>query len=64
MSATNHTPNYTLPQFIATDVPTWLVDVNGAFSDIDTAIHNAQEAAGAAGVYTRALLIMGNGYEA
>lgn len=48
MSATNHTPNYTLPQFIATDVPTWLVDVNGAFSDIDTAIHNAQEAAGGA----------------
>ena len=48
MSATNHTPNYTLPQFIATDVPTWLVDVNGAFSDIDTAIHNAQEAAGTA----------------
>lgn len=48
MSATNHTTNYSLPQFIATDVPTWLVDVNGAFSDIDTAIHNAQEAAGAA----------------
>lgn len=48
MSATNHTTNYSLPQFIATDVPTWLVDVNGAFSDIDTAIHNAAEAAGAA----------------
>lgn len=48
MSATNHTTNYSLPQFIATDVPTWLVDVNGAFSDIDTAIHNAADAAGAA----------------
>lgn len=46
MSATNHTPNYSLPQFIGTDVPTWLVDVNGAFSDIDTAIKNAAEAAG------------------
>lgn len=46
MSATNHTPNYSLPQFIGTDVPTWLVDVNGAFSDIDTAIKNAANAAG------------------
>lgn len=46
MSATNHTPNYSLPQFIGTDVPTWLVDVNGAFSDIDTAIKNAADAAG------------------
>lgn len=46
MSATNHTPNYSLPQFIGTDVPTWLVDVNGAFSSIDTAIKNAADAAG------------------
>lgn len=36
MSATNHTTNYNLPQFIGTDKPTWLTDVNGALSTIDT----------------------------
>lgn len=36
MSATNHTSNYNLPQFIGTDKPTWLTDVNGAFSAIDS----------------------------
>ena len=36
MSATNHTTNYNLPQFIGTDKPTWLTDVNGALSAIDT----------------------------
>ena len=45
MSATNHTPNYNLPQFIGTDVPSWLTDVNGAFSAIDTGIEAAQTAA-------------------
>lgn len=45
MSATNHTPNYNLPQFIGTDVPTWLTDVNGAMSDIDTAIAAAKSVA-------------------
>lgn len=43
MSATNHTPNYNLPQFIGTDVPTWLNDVNGAMSSIDTAIKQAKD---------------------
>lgn len=38
MSATNRTTNYNLPQFVATDVPTWLTDVNGAMSTIDTSI--------------------------
>jgi hypothetical protein len=38
MGFTNKTPNYNLPQWIGTDQPTWLVDVNGAFSAIDTAI--------------------------
>lgn len=38
MSATNRTQNYNLPQFVATDIPTWLTDVNGAMSTIDTAI--------------------------
>lgn len=36
MSHTNSTTNYNLPQFIGTDKPTWLNDVNGAFSAIDT----------------------------
>lgn len=36
MSHTNSTTNYSLPQFIGTDKPTWLNDVNGAFSAIDT----------------------------
>ena len=36
MSHTNSTPNYNLPQFVGTDKPTWLNDVNGAFTSIDT----------------------------
>lgn len=36
MSHTNSTPNYNLPQFVGTDKPTWLNDVNGALSSIDT----------------------------
>lgn len=36
MSHTNSTTNYNLPQFIGTDKPTWLNDVNGAMSAIDT----------------------------
>lgn len=36
MSHTNSTTNYNLPQFVGTDKPTWLNDVNGAFSAIDT----------------------------
>lgn len=36
MSYTNSTPNYNLPQFVGTDKPTWLNDVNGAFTSIDT----------------------------
>lgn len=36
MGATNHTTNYNLPQFVGNDKPTWLGDVNGAMSSIDT----------------------------
>lgn len=36
MSHTNSTANLSLPQFIGTDKPTWLGDVNGAFSAIDS----------------------------
>lgn len=36
MPFTNSTPNYGLPQYIATDKPTYLGDMNGAYSAIDT----------------------------
>lgn len=35
MSATNTTTNYSLPIFIETDKPAWLVDFNGAMRAID-----------------------------
>lgn len=37
---TNSTPNYELPQFVGTDKPQWLTDINQGFLAIDTAIHN------------------------
>lgn len=36
MPYTNSTPNYGLPQYIATDKPTYLGDANSAYSTIDT----------------------------
>lgn len=45
MSHTNSTTNYNLPQFLTSDKPAWLTDVNNAFSDIDTAIYAAQSKA-------------------
>lgn len=42
MGATNHTPNLKLPQFIGTDKPTWLGDVNNAFSNIDAGFGDLQ----------------------
>lgn len=39
MSATNHTTNYNLPQFVGSDKPAWLGDVNPAMNAIDTAMH-------------------------
>jgi hypothetical protein len=35
---TNSTENYELPQFVGTDKPTWLGDINTAMSTIDTAM--------------------------
>lgn len=49
MSHTNSTTNYSLPQFVGTDKPAWLTDINGAFSAIDTAVKNASDAATTAG---------------
>lgn len=45
MSHTNSTTNYNLPQFVGTDKPAWLTDINGAFSSIDTAIKGAKDVA-------------------
>ena len=48
MSHTNTTTNYNLPQFITTDKPAWLTDVNNAFLSIDSGMHNAQTKADSA----------------
>ena len=37
-NATNSTPNYGLPIFIDSDKPSWLVDWNGAMTELDTVI--------------------------
>jgi len=56
MAHTNSTTNYGLPQFLPTDKPAWLTDINGAFADIDTAIDTAKDTADAAqGDATQAL---------
>lgn len=60
MSATNHTTNYNLPQFIGTDKPTWLTDVNGALSAIDTQMKaNADSATSASTNATTAINSVG-----
>lgn len=48
MSSTNKTPNYVLPQFIGSDVPSWLNDFNDAMNKIDTAIKAAESTANSA----------------
>lgn len=45
MASTNKTTHYELPQWIGTDKPTFLGDMNQAYEDIDTAIYNAATAA-------------------
>ena len=45
MAHTNNTPNYNLPQFLGTDKPAWLTDINNAMSDIDAAIAAAKSTA-------------------
>ena len=56
MGHTNSTPNYALPQFVTTDKPAWLTDINSAFGVIDTAIDAAKDAAdNAQGDATQAL---------
>lgn len=61
MSHTNSTTNYSLPQFLTTDKPAWLTDVNNAYLAIDTAMKNNANAASAAqGDATQALTDAGN----
>lgn len=61
MSHTNATTNFGLPQFITTDKPAWLTDVNVAYNAIDTAMKNNQDAASAAqGDATQAITDAGN----
>lgn len=56
MGHTNSTTNYNLPQFITTDKPAWLTDVNNAYTAIDTGIHAAKTTAdGAQSDATQAL---------
>lgn len=45
---TNSTTNYGYPQFVGTDKPGWLTDINGAFNDIDEDIKTAQTTADSA----------------
>lgn len=60
MSHTNSTTNYNLPQFVGTDKPTWLNDVNGAMSAIDTQMKlNADSATSASTTATSAQTAVG-----
>lgn len=48
MGHTNQTANYNLPQFVGTDKPSWLGDINAAFAAIDSAIAAAASEASTA----------------
>lgn len=48
MSHTNSTQYYNLPQFVTTDKPAWLTDVNNGYSAIDAGIHAAKSTADSA----------------
>lgn len=45
MGHTNTTANYNLPQFLGTDKPGWLTDINTAFYDIDAQMKLNEDAA-------------------
>lgn len=48
MTATNHTGNYNLSQFVGSDLPTWLGDYNGDMAKIDAQLkRNADDIASA-----------------
>lgn len=43
MSASQHTTNYNLPIFVASDTPKFLTDFNGAMNKIDSAIKTVDD---------------------
>lgn len=49
MTATNHTKNYNLSQFVGTDRPTWLGDYNGDMTKIDAQLKKNADAITSAG---------------
>lgn len=49
MAHTNQTEHYGLPQFIGSDKPSWLTDINNAFEAIDSAIYEASQSGGGEG---------------
>lgn len=49
MTATNHTENYNLSQFVGTDRPTWLGDYNGDMTKIDAQLKENADAITSAG---------------
>lgn len=49
MTATNHTTNYNLSQFVGTDRPTWLGDYNGDMAKIDAQLKKNADAITSAG---------------
>lgn len=49
MTATNHTKNYNLSQFVGTDRPTWLGDYNGDMTKIDAQLKKNADAIASAG---------------
>lgn len=57
MAHTNSTPNYNLPQFLGTDKPAWLTDINNAMSVIDTAIAAAKTTADTADTAVNGLAV-------
>ena len=56
MSSTNKTEHYNLPQFIGSDIPTWLGDFNSAMTAIDSGINAAATAASGAATDAKAAL--------
>lgn len=63
MSHTNSTTNYGLPQFLSSDKPAWMADINVAFDDIDSQMKaNADAAAAAQSTADKAVLNGAPGY--
>lgn len=63
MSHTNSTPNYSLPQFLSSDKPAWMADINAAMSAIDTGMKaNADAATAAQSTADKAVLNGAPGY--